>query len=861
MSYQVLARKWRPQNFAQLVGQDHVKAALTNALSQNRLHHAYLFTGTRGVGKTTIARIFAKSLNCEKGVTATPCGVCSACTEIDKGYFVDLLEIDAASRTKVEDTRDLLDNVQYAPSRGRYKVYLIDEVHMLSKHSFNALLKTLEEPPPHVKFLLATTDPQKLPITVLSRCLQFSLKALSQSQIKQHLSYILGQEQIEAEDEALALLARAAKGSLRDSLSLTDQAIAQTNGQIALGPVREMLGLLEQSWAELLLQDVLNRDLPMMQQHLMQLIAQHSQYQSVLDDMLALLHLAALCQFQLNAAELALTESAFVRAVAKTQPAELIQLYYQLLLSGKKDLAYAPDQRIGLEMALLRAIAFVPASGNEPLQQQAQSGRAAALSAAGIPGQTAVALTAPVVTAPLGAAEMQTQSPAQLQTAVAPLQDAVVSHPETSHIVVQEHGQPAQVDTAAAAHQLVTDNHSSEAPATVDLVTASILARRGLSATLPVGGVENPKKSERQAAPDLPPAAVPPSQSVSQRSQSFAASSLAAQSVALSATTPMQDTAAVDVVPAPIQQPPASQVEVLQSTFADTTAVSAATPDAQPSAINTEQLAVANTAAQAVETRVEVKLDVGVDVEMGDDENEPVSTAAQHYAAMTNQSDSDEEPDPVADSAGGDWAWQQYQAEEAAPTAAEATQEQLSSQGMPIRHQLLDSLQVIEQNTDFSSELIEQPELSAEALGQVMEFDGVIGAHNFAVRFASQVDSWAARIDQLAIGGLMRLFLLHASPVLQGNQLLLKVSSSQRHLDNEKNRLTLAKVLSGSFGAELTLTVEFADLVSDCPLAIQQRIDEARRLYVTGLLSQDPLVLAMQQQFDAHLLLDSLTVS
>jgi DNA polymerase-3 subunit gamma/tau len=601
----------------------------------------------------------------------------------------------------------------------------------------------------------------------------------------------------------------------------------------------------------------------MMQQHLMQLIAQHSQYQSVLDDMLALLHLAALCQFQLNAAELALTESAFVRAVAKSQPAELIQLYYQLLLSGKKDLAYAPDQRIGLEMALLRAIAFVPASGNEPLQHQAQSGRAAALSAAGIPGQTAVALTAPVVAAPLGAAQMQPQLPPQLQTAVAPSQDVVVSHPDAADIAVKEHGQPAQVDAAAAAHQLVTDNHSSEAPATVDLVTASILARRGLSATLPVGGVENPKKSERQAAPDLPPAAVPPSpsQPVSQRTQPFVPSSLAAQSGAQSATTPIQAPAAIDVVPTPIQQPPASAVAVLQSEIADTTMSFAAIPDAPSSGSNTEHLTVASTATQTVETRVEVKLDVGVDVDMGDDEPEPVSTAAQHFAPMTSQSDSDEEPDPVADSAGGDWAWQQYQAEEAAPTAAEATLEQLSSQGMPIRHQLLDSLQVIEENTDFSSELIEQPELSAEALGQVMEFDGVIGAHNFAVRFASQVDSWAARIDQLAIGGLMRLFLLHASPVLQGNQLLLKVSSSQRHLDNEKNRLTLAKVLSGSFGVELTLTVEFADLVPDCPLAIQQRIDEARRLYVTGLLSQDPLVLAMQQQFDAHLLLDSLTVS
>ena len=248
MSYQVLARKWRPQNFGQLVGQDHVKAALTNALTQNRLHHAYLFTGTRGVGKTTIARIFAKSLNCETGITATPCGQCSTCLEIDGGNYVDLMEIDAASRTKVEDTRDLLDNVQYAPSRGRYKVYLIDEVHMLSRHSFNALLKTLEEPPPHVKFLLATTDPQKLPVTVLSRCLQFSLKALTVAQIQQHLATVLQAEQLPFDDAALALLAKAAKGSLRDSLSLTDQAIALGNGEVKLQPVREMLGLLDTSF-------------------------------------------------------------------------------------------------------------------------------------------------------------------------------------------------------------------------------------------------------------------------------------------------------------------------------------------------------------------------------------------------------------------------------------------------------------------------------------------------------------------------------------------------------------------------------------------------------------------------------------
>lgn len=514
MSYQVLARKWRPQNFGQLVGQEHVKTALTHALTQNRLHHAYLFTGTRGVGKTTIARIFAKSLNCEQGVTATPCGICSACTEIDKGFFVDLMEIDAASRTKVEDTRDLLDNVQYAPTRGRYKVYLIDEVHMLSKHSFNALLKTLEEPPPHVKFLLATTDPQKLPITVLSRCLQFSLKALSQSQIKQHLSYILGQEGIAAEDEALALLARAAKGSLRDSLSLTDQAIAQTNGDIRLGAVREMLGFLEQSWAEILLQDVLNRDLAAMQAHLQQLVSSHSHFQAVLDDMLSLLHLAALSQYQLSASELALTESAFVRAVAKTHAPESIQLYYQLLLSGKRDLPYAPEPRIGLEMALLRAIAFVPAKAGA--MPEVSAGRAAALSAAMSAAQPA---PAPEQVPVVALAAPETPAP-QLQ-------------------VAQLQPEPAVVPAEAGLPPVVPEAESVAVPASesgIDSVTASILARRGLQRT----ASNEPKKSERQQAPvTLPPraASVPAAQ---------------AQPVLSAEPTPV-----VAAVPAPVSVSPA----------------------------------------------------------------------------------------------------------------------------------------------------------------------------------------------------------------------------------------------------------------------------------------------------------------
>ncbi len=856
MSYQVLARKWRPQNFAQLVGQDHVKAALINALTQNRLHHAYLFTGTRGVGKTTIARIFAKSLNCEKGVTATPCGVCSACVEIDKGYFVDLLEIDAASRTKVEDTRDLLDNVQYAPSRGRYKVYLIDEVHMLSKHSFNALLKTLEEPPPHVKFLLATTDPQKLPITVLSRCLQFSLKALSQSQIKQHLAYILGQEHIQAEDEALALLARAAKGSLRDSLSLTDQAIAQTNGQIALGPVREMLGLLEQSWAELLLQDVLNRDLAAMQQHLLQLIAQHSQYQSVLDDMLALLHLAALCQFQLNAAELALTESAFVRAVAKTHSAEMIQLYYQLLLSGKKDLAYAPDQRIGLEMALLRAIAFVPASGNEPVQDSAHSARAAALSAAGIPAQTAQVQTQQQ--APSGQAADHTTAQQQSQNTEAEIaQDDAAT--QTAAVAAEN----ISAQHLGAEHPVASAVTQATAAPAVDPVTASILARRGLSAALP--GADDGKKSERQPAPVVqqfaarpvttPAAAaqVQPQRPTAQPQPAAAATPTSTPEIQPVTTTSWGGAAVSEPALTPVPGAAISDTGTLPATAIQVV-------PAEPFA--TEPLATEPFATEPFATEplaTEHTLASTNPVAVVDEDSEEAQALSHHApaAAMVNTDDSEDEPDPVADSAGGDWAWQQYQSAEETAAAAQSSQ----NTAAPIRHALLESLQPVAEDTDFASEAIAQPELSPEALGQVMEFDGVIGAHNFAVRTASQVDSWAARIDQLAIGGLMRLFLLHSSPKLQDNQLVLTVSNSQRHLDNEKNRQTLARVLSASYGTELLVSVEFAEQVPDCPQAIQQRIDDARRLYVQQLLAQDPLVQAMQQQFGAELLAETLSVS
>ncbi|ECZ1960516.1 DNA polymerase III subunit gamma/tau [Salmonella enterica] len=361
MSYQVLARKWRPQTFADVVGQEHVLTALANGLSLGRIHHAYLFSGTRGVGKTSIARLLAKGLNCETGITATPCGVCDNCREIEQGRFVDLIEIDAASRTKVEDTRDLLDNVQYAPARGRFKVYLIDEVHMLSRHSFNALLKTLEEPPAHVKFLLATTDPQKLPVTILSRCLQFHLKALDVEQIRHQLEHILNEEHIAHEPRALQLLSRAADGSLRDALSLTDQAIASGDGQVSTQAVSAMLGTLDDDQALSLVEAVVDANGERVMSLINGAAARGIEWEALLVEMLSLLHRIAMVQLSPAAlgSDMAAIEQR-MRELARTVPPGDLQLYYQTLLIGRKELPWAPDRRMGVEMTLLRALAFHP---------------------------------------------------------------------------------------------------------------------------------------------------------------------------------------------------------------------------------------------------------------------------------------------------------------------------------------------------------------------------------------------------------------------------------------------------------------------------------------------------------------------
>ena len=357
MSYQVLARKWRPKTFADVVGQEHIITALANGLKDNRLHHAYLFSGTRGVGKTSIARLFAKGLNCVHGVTATPCGECENCKAIEQGNFIDLIEIDAASRTKVEDTRELLDNVQYKPVVGRFKVYLIDEVHMLSRHSFNALLKTLEEPPEYVKFLLATTDPQKLPVTILSRCLQFHLKALDETQISQHLAHILTQENIPFEDPALVKLAKAAQGSIRDSLSLTDQAIAMGDRQVTNSVVSNMLGLLDDNYSIDILYALHQGNGELLMRTLQRVADAAGDWDKLLGECAEKLHQIALMQLLPQKSS---DDNEHFSFLAKHISPEDVQFFYQVIVSGRKDLSNAPNRRIGTEMTLLRALAFHP---------------------------------------------------------------------------------------------------------------------------------------------------------------------------------------------------------------------------------------------------------------------------------------------------------------------------------------------------------------------------------------------------------------------------------------------------------------------------------------------------------------------
>ncbi|MGU0707847.1 DNA polymerase III subunit gamma/tau [Pseudomonas aeruginosa] len=516
MSYQVLARKWRPRSFREMVGQTHVLKALINALDNQRLHHAYLFTGTRGVGKTTIARILAKCLNCETGVSSTPCGECSVCREIDEGRFVDLIEVDAASRTKVEDTRELLDNVQYSPTRGRYKVYLIDEVHMLSSHSFNALLKTLEEPPPHVKFLLATTDPQKLPVTILSRCLQFSLKNMPPERVVEHLTHVLGAENVPFEDDALWLLGRAADGSMRDAMSLTDQAIAFGEGKVLAADVRAMLGTLDHGQVYGVLQALLEGDARALLEAVRHLAEQGPDWGGVLAEILNVLHRVAIAQALPEAIDNGQGDRERVLALAQALPAEDVQFYYQMGLIGRRDLPLAPDPRSGFEMVLLRMLAFRPADADgvprTPLKDLGISKATTDPANSPVAGAASPAPVAAVAPAPVGAAPVEAPAappaapsapPAAVEARVA---EAVVAEPAAAAEVVDlpwEEPAPslaAEPEPEPEPEPLAVEAPSVPSAVAVEAVVETVL--EALPAALPVAPDEQDEQDDEPPPAD-----------------------------------------------------------------------------------------------------------------------------------------------------------------------------------------------------------------------------------------------------------------------------------------------------------------------------------------------------------------------
>lgn len=505
MSYQVLARKWRPRTFRDLVGQEHVLRALVNALDHDRLHHAYLFTGTRGVGKTTIARILAKCLNCEAGVSSTPCGQCTACVEIAENRFVDLIEVDAASRTKVEDTRELLENVQYAPTRGRYKVYLIDEVHMLSTHSFNALLKTLEEPPPHVKFLLATTDPQRLPVTILSRCLQFNLKNMTPELVTGHLKHVLEAEVVPFEESALWQLGRAADGSMRDALSLTDQAIAFGSGKVTEAEVRAMLGTIDRSAVYDILQALAQGDGKKALDAVAAMAEHAPDFASALADLLSVLHRIAIAQALPEAVDNSHGDRDQVLALAQQLPAEDVQLFYQTGLLGRRDLPLAPDPRAGLEMVLLRMLAFkpqgvvdIPAKRLNTPQTSAPVADTAAAPPSPAP-ERKVAPASPANAGPVEQAEVKGAPAAQEQTSEKVEPSTLKSDATSSE----------KIDNTADGSQLASSNGSSEVPVNqaAPAPSGQLGAQHNIAPVAPAPVAAEPQPPEgRNAATDMPAA-------------------------------------------------------------------------------------------------------------------------------------------------------------------------------------------------------------------------------------------------------------------------------------------------------------------------------------------------------------------
>ncbi|MBG9990541.1 DNA polymerase III subunit gamma/tau [Pseudoalteromonas sp. NZS37] len=833
MSYQVLARKWRPQTFHELVGQSHVKQALVNALTQNRLHHAYLFTGTRGVGKTTIARIFAKSLNCDEGISANPCGQCSSCLDIEAGRYIDLLEIDAASRTKVEDTREILDNVQYAPTRGRYKVYLIDEVHMLSKHSFNALLKTLEEPPEHVKFLLATTDPQKLPVTILSRCLQFNLNALSQSEIKTQLEHVLTQEQLSFDTDALSIISKAADGSMRDALSLTDQAIAQTNGDINNQAVQTMLGLMDTHYSQSLLAALLAQDGAALMDEIAQVASRNPNYVALLDDLIALTHLTQLTQLVPEAAGLDEKNVDYIAHVAQHTSPQQIQIYYQLLLNGKKDLQWAPEPRLGFEMIMLRLLAFKPTDAQQTVHTVNEEpapnkqGRANALRDILNKNKTSQNTVASQSSVPVNNTKpvSNTEQPKSLE--IEPLPN--VAAQTSNNDVVQSNNEPAQV----AVEQPVQQSENA-------------FEQQASANDQPQTNVVSDAQAQRQ------------SEDEAYMQHSDAEQTLASQfddimSSAVDQGFKPAPTANSESSPEPLANhnastPIAEQEAQAQSAIArilrDRNISGAGRLSGKSTSTSANNVAVQPSQAPAKKPEQHPRMPKAQSVHQGSADtsaselNSPSGNASGDIPPWATDSEGESEKKHELPVTGGQT--QAHNHSNIKPT---------SKIDFKAKHQTI--------TENLAPELLEQinPQKAPEIVPEEVsipapdDFQSPISE----IRFAHQQDEWAYLIKRMGLGGRMRQFALHSIFTKQGNSLHIDVDESQKHLDTPMLRQRLDAALSSIYEHNVSLSINFAKGVIDSPYLIQQKIDAGRHQQAIDVITSDENIVQFQQVFSAEI--------
>ncbi|TNH84834.1 DNA polymerase III subunit gamma/tau [Aeromonas sobria] len=856
MSYQVLARKWRPHTFEQVVGQHHVLTALTNALDQGRLHHAYLLSGTRGVGKTTIARILAKSLNCEQGISSHPCGVCDTCREIDQGNFVDLLEIDAASRTKVEDTRELLDNVQYRPARGRFKVYLIDEVHMLSRHSFNALLKTLEEPPPYVKFLLATTDPQKLPITILSRCLQFHLKSLDQTQIAKQLEWVLDQEGQPFEPRALLALAKAADGSMRDALSLTDQALAHGNGSVRLESVLAMLGTLDHRHLHQLLEAILRQDAPATMAKITEIATLGPDFDQLHAELEGLLHRIAMAQLLPASVQEQGADADSLLQLAKAMSPEEVQLCYQIVLGGRKDLPWAPDGRTALEMTCLRMLAFSPrrdalhpASLTALPPSMTSSAASSATPVASLPGKRPAAESAAL--APIsGAVPAPLASPPVANTSAA---DAAYS------AIADETGNPADSEEAVQAAELFSQQD--------ELLREAAGMGYQPAPALPNSQLDVPAHSAMQPADDGAPTAADADYS---RGEPLTA---AFESAAEPALEPIAEpVAAAEAVSAvSSMQSLLGKRNMLRSRQRGQDAPMAPAPRAVPVAparpvapaaapvVAPQPAPFSQSAGQGMAAMGHY--DDLPPLDLYGDGDEPQGDNGE-YEEYLNQGFAEQAPAmshaPVKAPAQptdlppwdleGQPSYRPGERAAVAPVVAPASAPQ-SVAAVPVAAMV--SASVVESlPSQPVLETIDWDEIESDDEPQ----EGEVSRLMPSSLLNNCGDAWSELIAHTQVGGRLRQLAINSVMKQEGDKVLLTLKPEQRHLVSDKARADLAEIIGPALGQPVQVEVTLGVVPDqETPLEIEHRLYIGVREQVARDLDQDPNVQFLVQRFGAVL--------